>query len=113
GAAHHFRPSLLVVDNVPGGLKGELEPALRFLKSISCRLILGLRDVIDDAERVRTTWAKEGSYHLLDETYDRILVYGVRDVYDTVAEYGFSEEAAEKTRFTGYIGREPGTPSRE
>jgi predicted glycosyltransferase len=109
GAARHFRPRVLVVDNVPGGLKGELVPTLRFLKSISGRLVLGLRDVIDDAERVRSMWAKDGSYRLLDEAYDRILVYGVQDVFDPVAEYGFSARAADKTRFTGYIGREPAT----
>ena len=113
GAARHFRPRALLVDNVPGGLKGELRPVLRFLKSTSCRLVLGLRDIIDDAERVRSTWGEDGSYDLLDEAYDRILVYGARDVYDPVVEYDFSQEAAEKTHFTGYIGREPGIQSRE
>jgi predicted glycosyltransferase len=113
GAARHFRPKLLVVDNVPAGLKGELLPTLRFLKASSCRLVLGLRDVIDDGERIRTTWANDGSYELLDDVYDRILVYGVRDVYDPVAEYGFSERAAAKTRFVGYLRRGPGPVSRE
>jgi predicted glycosyltransferase len=62
---------------------------------------------------VRATWTGDGSYRLLDEAYDRILVYGDRDIYDPVAEYGFSERAAEKTRFTGYLGRAHGGRSRE
>ena len=113
GAARHFRPSMLVVDNVPGGLKGELQPALHYLKSTSCRLVLGLRDVVDEADWVREAWAKDGSYELLDRTYDRILVYGEREIYDSVAEYGLSWRAAEKTRFVGYLGREPGRQSPE
>lgn len=111
GAARHFRPSLLVVDNVPGGLKGEMHQALHYLKSISCRLVLGLRDVVDEADRVREAWASDGSYELLEGTYDRILIYGERQIYDSVAEYGFSPRMAEKTRFVGYLGREPGRRS--
>jgi predicted glycosyltransferase len=107
-AARHFRPRLLVVDNVPGGLKGELQQALHYLRSIQCRLVLGLRDIVDEAEWVRQAWANDGSYELLDRTYDRILVYGEREIYDSVSEYGFSRRAAEKTRFVGYLGREPG-----
>jgi predicted glycosyltransferase len=111
--ARHFRPRLLVVDNVPGGLKGELIPALRYLKSISCQLVLGLRDVIDDPERVRDAWARDGSYDLLQRMYDRILVYGEREVYDLPAECGFSSDIAAKTRFVGYLGRASGERTRE
>jgi predicted glycosyltransferase len=111
GAARHFRPNLLVVDNVPGGLKGELHPTLHYLKSISCRLVLGLRDVVDEAGWVREAWARDGSHELLDQIYDRILVYGEREIYDAVGEYGFSPRAAAKTRFVGYLGREPGRRS--
>ena len=105
-AARHFRPRVCVVDNVPGGLKGEVVPALHYLKSVSCRLVLGLRDIVDESDRVRRTWAADESYELLDEAYDLILVYGAREIYDPVTEYGFSRQAAAKTRFVGYLGRE-------
>jgi predicted glycosyltransferase len=111
-AARHFRPNVLVVDNVPGGLKRELEPALHFLKSISCRLVLGLRDIVDQADWVREAWTNDDCYELLDRVYDRILVYGEREIYDPVAEYGFSRRAAQKTRFVGYLGREAGSQTR-
>jgi predicted glycosyltransferase len=107
-AARHFEPDLLVVDNVPRGLKGELLPALFYLKDQeSCRLVLGLRDVVDEGEEVRRSWQKDGSYELLDDLYDLILVYGRQDVYDVAAEYGFSDRAREKTRYVGYLRREP------
>ena len=111
--ARNFRPRLLVVDHVPGGLKGELVPTLRYLKASSCRLVLGLRDVIDEPEVVRRDWARDGSYELLERLYDQILVYGDRDVYDPVAQYGFSPDMARKTRFVGYLGRERGTGRRD
>jgi predicted glycosyltransferase len=102
-AARHFRPDALIVDNVPAGLKGELLPVLRSLRDSSCRLVLGLRDVVDEAEWVRQAWDRDGIYELLDELYDLILVYGRRDIFDIVHEYGFSPEAAAKTRFVGYL----------
>jgi predicted glycosyltransferase len=111
--ACYFRPRLLVVDNVPAGLKGELVPALRFLKSISCCLILGLRDVIDEPELVRRAWARDGSYELLERLYDRILVYGEREIYDLAAECGFPTGVAAKTRFVGYLGRGRGRRTRD
>jgi predicted glycosyltransferase len=106
-AARHVRPRMLIVDNVPRGLKGELVPTLRFLKQQGCLLVLGLRDVVDEAAWVRRTWERDGSYELLDEAYDRILVYGRRDLYDITREYAFSPRARAKTRFVGYLGREP------
>jgi predicted glycosyltransferase len=105
-SARHLRPDVLIVDNVPRGLKGELLPTLAYLKEQSCRLVLGLRDVVDEAEWVKRTWRDDGSYELLDDVYDLILVYGRRDVYDVVEEYGFSPEAAAKTRFVGYLRRD-------
>jgi predicted glycosyltransferase len=67
------------------------------------RLVLGLRDVIYEPEMLRTAWAAEGVYELLDELYDLILVYGPREVLDTVETYGFPPGVAKKTRHVGYL----------
>jgi predicted glycosyltransferase len=111
--ARHFRPDLLLVDNVPAGLKGELVPTLIHLKKTSpgTRLVLGLRDVLDEPDRVRAAWRRQRVYELLDEVYDLILVYGDPAVCDVVAEYGLSRRAAAKTRYVGYLRREA-DPSR-
>lgn len=112
-AARHFEPDFFIVDHAPAGMKGEAVETLRFLKRThpDTKLILGLRDIIDEAPKVRQTWAKEGVYELLDDVFDLILVYGHRNFYDVVKEYGLSEKAAAKTRFVGYLGREPGSRS--
>lgn len=111
-AAQHLRPDLLIVDNVPGGLAGELVPALRALQAAGAtRLVLGLRDVIDEPGRVRRAWTRDGSYELLDEVYDRILVYGQEDIFDAASAYGFSPATTAKTRYVGYL-RRPSRPSR-
>lgn len=109
-AARHFKPDVLIVDHTPAGLAGEAVATLRHLKEQvpAAKLVVGLRDVIDEAPRVRASWTKEGVYDLLDNLYDLIMVYGRRDLYDVVAEYGLSPRAAAKTRFVGYLGREAG-----
>lgn len=105
-AARHLRPDVVLVDNVPGGLAGEVVPALRALRRAgTTRLVLGLRDIVDDPVRVRRAWTHDGSYTLLDEVYDRILVYGDENVFDAVGEYGISAAAAAKTRHVGYLRR--------
>jgi len=103
-AARHFEPQVLVVDHVPNGLRGEAVRTLRLLRAAGAKLVLGMRDVLDDAAVVRAAWERADVYELLDDVYDRILVYGSRDVCDVVTEYGFSERAAAKTRFVGYLG---------
>lgn len=118
-AARHLRPQLVVVDNVPGGLAGEATPALEELRRAgTSTLVLGLRDVVDEPSRVRRAWTRDGSYAMLDELYDRILVYGEETVFDAVSEYRFSSRAAAKTRYVGYLQRaehgvaDPGSPAR-
>ena len=105
-AARHLRPDLVVVDNVPAGLAGELHPALRALQGRS-RIVLGLRDVVDEPTRVRRSWTQDGSYELLEKVYDRILVYGERDVFDVAVGYALPPAAADKTRYVGYLARQP------
>jgi predicted glycosyltransferase len=106
-AAKAFRPDLFIVDKEPLGLKKEVLPTLRWLNRCQSgtRTILGLRDVMDDAETVRRDWAEKGVYEVLDELYSEIWVYGNQDLYDPLMEYGISAQAAQKTIFTGYIPR--------
>lgn len=102
-AARRFAPDIFVVDHVPAGLGGEALPALRQAAAAGASLVLGLRDVLDDATLVRRSWRTGGVHALLDRLYDRIVVYGDPSVYDVVEEYGFSPAAAAKTRYVGYL----------
>lgn len=105
--ANAFAPDLLVVDHAPAGLNGELLHTLASLRGAepTATLVLCLRDITYGAELTRTTWDKHGVHDLMDRTYDRILVYGDRAIFDPIAEYEFSREAAAKTTFCGYIAR--------
>jgi predicted glycosyltransferase len=110
-AARHVRPGAFLVDHAPAGLKGEVVPALRELRrSSDTRLILGLRDVVDEAPRVRASWRREGVYELLEDVYDLVLVYGDPRVYDVVSEYRLSSRVARKTRYVGYLARNSPRP---
>jgi predicted glycosyltransferase len=104
-----FDPHLVVVDHAPAGLFRELAPSIDWLqrRDPSPSLALLMRDVTFGPEQTRSIWTNEGVYPLLDEAYDRILVYGDRRVFDPIAAYGMSELAASRTRFCGYLAPAP------
>lgn len=112
-AARRFRPDVFVVDHAPAGLDGEALPALHHAAAAGSRLVLGLRDVLDDATLVHRAWRKARTHALLDGLYDDIVVYGDPTVYDVVGEYGFSEVAARKTQYLGYLRAPQPAPAAE
>ena len=105
--ALRFRPDVLLVDHAPLGMKGELVPVYDALgtHSPSTRIVLGLRDVLDDPDTVRQLWASQGAYEALDKVFDRILVYGSQDVFDVVSSYDLSKAVASKLTYCGYVAR--------
>jgi predicted glycosyltransferase len=105
--AQTFRPHLLIVDKEPLGLKKEVLPTLQWLRRClpNTRTILGLRDIMDDAEIVRNDWKKKGVYQILDELYSEIWIYGNQELYDPVTEYDMPDSVSRKMYFTGYIPR--------
>ncbi|MBI4805915.1 MAG: glycosyltransferase [Desulfovibrio sp.] len=105
--AKAFQPHLFIVDKAPLGLKREVLPTLKWIKRRlpHCRTILGLRDIMDDAESTRKEWREKGIYDVLDQYYSEIWVYGNREYYDSIAEYDIPKRVSEKMVFTGYIPR--------
>jgi predicted glycosyltransferase len=104
-----FDPHLVVVDHAPAGLFRELAPSLDWLRrrEPAPSLALLMRDITFGLEQTRSIWTNEGVYPLLDEVYDRILVYGDRRVFDPISAYQMSELAASRTRFCGYLAPSP------
>lgn len=100
-----YAPDVLLVDHAPVGMKGEMRPTLEWLtrQRPGCVKVLGLRDVIDDAEYVRGLWRERGTYDVLEKLYDRVFVYGTREIYDPTVEYGFPAAVAAKTEFCNYV----------
>jgi predicted glycosyltransferase len=106
-----FAPDLLIVDKVPVGVHGELRPTLERARSGSCKVVLSLRDILDDPEEVIRSWREEGIYEALGRYYERILVWGMKEVYDVVEAYGIPPDVAERVEYCGYISTVDGSPT--
>lgn len=107
-ALEEFAPDAFVVDKLPLGVKGELEPALDLLaENHATRLVLGLREILDDPASVAREWEDCGALGAMRERYDALWVYGDRRVFDSTVEYALDPQVAAKARFTGYLGRDP------
>lgn len=107
--ARAFDPSLFIVDKVPLGLKREVAPTLKWFRKTrpNTRVVLGLRDILDDAESTRKEWEERGDLEAMEEYYTDIWVYGRQDLYDPIVEYGIPDSISKKMCFTGYIPRTP------
>ena len=111
----NLKPDILLVDKAPAGIRGELLPALQFLKtkSPSTRIILGMRDIEDHPDHVHAEWAKSSTLSLLKNMYHAIFLYGSLSIYNPVTEYGLSPNIEKKLIPCGYVGRSQPVLSRE
>ncbi|MHB1536391.1 MAG: glycosyltransferase family protein [Acidimicrobiales bacterium] len=103
--ATRWQPDVLLVDHAPQGMKGELLPVFETLRSrcAQTKVVLGLRDILDDPSRVQATWEAQGIYDTLDAVYDQVVVYGDRDVFDLVPAYRIPEPLASRIEYCGYV----------
>lgn len=102
-----FAPDLLVVDKAPWGFRGELAGVLPLLKAKGTRLVLGLRDVLDEPAVAAAQWRADRGEAAARDLYDEIWVYGDQRVHDLVAACAMSDATAERTRHLGYLAPEP------
>ncbi len=103
-AVESFRPDVLIVDKLPVGFSGELRPALQWLRArTGARIVLGLRDVLDEPAAVAREWARDRCFDAIRSFYDRIWVYGDRSLYDLAAEYAVPPDLAARIRYCGYL----------
>jgi predicted glycosyltransferase len=70
--------------------------------------VLGLRDILDEPERVRAKWKADGTYELIRKHYDRVLIYGDPGIFPTAAAYGLEEHMSGRTSYCGYVHARPG-----
>jgi predicted glycosyltransferase len=105
--AKTFQPRLFIIDKEPMGLKKEVLSTLRWIKRSlpHARTVLGLRDIMDDAETIRGDWEARGTYEVLDTLYSEIWVYGNQSFYDPIEEYAIPPSVSRKIQFVGYIPR--------
>jgi predicted glycosyltransferase len=110
-----WQPDVLLVDHAPHGMKGELLPVFDTLRvrSPDTKVVLGLRDILDDPALVQSSWKAQGVYETLESVYDQVVVYGVRDIFDLARAYRIPEPLASRIEYCGYVtGDRPERPVR-
>src|SRR5258706_9988279 len=70
--AETFRPDFFIVDKEPTGFRGEVVPALHRLQQHGSRLLLGIRDVMDEPAPLVPAWERKGAAEALCRCYDEI-----------------------------------------
>jgi predicted glycosyltransferase len=103
--ASTFSPDLLIVDKEPAGFRGELLPTLDMLKQRGARIVLGVRDVMDDPALLRPEWERKGAAEALARYYDDIVVYGLESIHRPLACLGLPDAVQKRIRYTGYLRR--------
>ena len=103
-----FDPDVFIVDKEPIGLRGEVKETLEMLKERGTRLILGLRDVMDEPSLLAAEWRTKNVRPVLEELYDEIWVYGLPQICNPLENMGLSERTQLKTVYTGYLPRQVG-----
>lgn len=100
-----YMPHILIVDHSPLGMNREMLPALKWINDGNTDTvpILGLRDIFDEPSTVMQKWVDQGVYDAMRNLYSRILIYGVKSVFDPIAEYDFPPDIESKTSFCGYV----------
>lgn len=100
-----FEPDTIVVDHAPTGMCNELLPLFSLIDAAGRRrprLVLGLRDIIDDAALVARDWDRTGMWEKIAR-YDDIVVYGDPTVTTTAHELGLARRGPARVRHVGYI----------
>jgi len=100
-----FEPDIFIVDKEPLGLRGEVLGTLEVLKGTDTRLVLGLRDVMDDPDILREEWERKNVLPALEDLYDEIWVYGPQGICNPIEGIDLPQGVAEKMLYTGYLRR--------
>jgi predicted glycosyltransferase len=93
-AYRKFRPDIVLVDHMPVGALGELKPLLdaAIADETPPKLFLGLRDVLDRPEVIRSVWESTGAYDYLT-AYEAVLIYGTPELFDSATIYHLTDRS--------------------
>ena len=104
--AEIFAPDVFIVDKEPVGLRGEVLETLKMLKRQGTRLVLGLRDVMDEPRVLEPEWQRKKVLPALRDLYDEIWVYGLPQICDPLEGIDIPQRVRRKMIYTGYLHRE-------
>ncbi len=104
--AEQYQPDVLIVDKEPTGFRGELVPTLEMLaRRGDARMVLGLRDVLDEPEVLAAEWARKNAVEATEKYYHETWVYGLKSIYDPTDGLPLSSAARARMHWTGYLRR--------
>jgi predicted glycosyltransferase len=101
-----YRPDLFIVDKEPLGLRGEVVPALKMLKARGTPLVMGLRDVMDDPDKLAAEWERKNVVPALVDLYDEIWIYGLPQINKPLTGIAAPPSVRHKMVYTGYLHRD-------
>lgn len=81
------RPTAVVIDRHPYGIGGEWRPGIEEAKGNGARIVIGLRDILDDPAVVRIEMDGDG-WNDVTHLFDDAFVYGAPSICDHQLEYG-------------------------
>ncbi len=105
-AARIFDPDLFLVDKEPLGLRGEVRETLELLRQQGTRIVLGLRDVMDDPDALQPEWQRKRAPAALRDFYDEIWIYGLPQICDPLEGIDLPVSVRRKMVYTGYLRRQ-------
>lgn len=105
--ARVFDPDIVIVDKEPTGFRGEMLHTLKKVRERGAHVVLGVRDVLDEPQALRSEWARKKAVQAVETYYDEIWVYGLEEIYDPLQSLALSPDSNAKIRYTGYLRREP------
>lgn len=101
--AESFAPDAFIVDKEALGLRGELTATLPILKGMGTVLILGLRDILDEATLLKREWERKQALQAIKAYYDEIWVYGVAAFYNPLSGLDLDEAIKRRIHYSGYL----------
>ncbi|MFZ1816023.1 MAG: glycosyltransferase, partial [Rhizobiaceae bacterium] len=104
--AEAFQPDMMIVDKEPLGLKGELEPTLAMLRKRDCKVVLGLRDVMDSPDNLEKEWGPKNILSKMEDYYDRIWVYGPERFWNPLDGLDIAPTLLDRVHHVGFLQRE-------
>jgi predicted glycosyltransferase len=101
-----FQPDLLIIDKEPWGFRHELAETLQAARDRGARIVLGIRDVLDDEDALAREWGRKGSIDAIEKFYDEIWIYGIPQICRPLAGLGLSPLMESQAIYTGYLRRD-------
>jgi predicted glycosyltransferase len=100
-ADREFQPDLLIIDKEPWGFRHELAETLKAARDRGARIVLGIRDVLDDEDALAREWERKGSNDAIEHFYDEIWIYGIPQICRPLTGLGLSARMERRAIYTG------------